>query len=119
MAGISAEQIADLAIPCEVQIAPDGRRVIYRLRPLSKKDEHMSSALWLADLDSGQAPRQFTAGEAEDREPQWSPDGRQIAFLSDRAQRGTAQLYLIDATGGEARALTSREHKPEPIRRHW
>jgi dipeptidyl aminopeptidase/acylaminoacyl peptidase len=112
MAGISAEQIADLAIPCEAQIAPDGRRVAYRLRPLSKKDEHMSSALWIADLDdSGQAPRQFTAGEAEDSTPQWSPDGRQIAFLSDRARRSTAQLYLIDASGGEARALTSREHK--------
>jgi dipeptidyl aminopeptidase/acylaminoacyl peptidase len=113
---LTPETIASLCWPEDLQLAPDGRAVVYRLRPSGKKAEHPDSALWIASLDdthssASHTARQFTSGTAEDRAPKWSPDGRQIAFLSDRAKRGTAQLYLIAADGGEARALTNAEHK--------
>ena len=59
------------------------------------------------DTDGSRAPRQFTAGTANDHSPRWSPDGANIAFLSDRAQGGTDAHYLIAADGGEAHPLTS------------
>lgn len=43
-------------------------------------------------------------GDAHDREAAWSPDGKQVAFVSDRS--GEEQLYLVAHDGGEARALT-------------
>jgi dipeptidyl aminopeptidase/acylaminoacyl peptidase len=113
---LTPEMIADMCWPEDLQVSPDGRTAVYRLRPSGKKDEHPVSALWISSADDApagpaHAARQFTAGAAEDRAPRWSPDGGQIAFLSDRTKRGTAQLYLIPADGGEARPLTSVEHK--------
>ncbi len=110
MPDLTAEQITDLTLPQAPQISPDGRFVTYTLAGMSKRDEFETSTLWMAATDDSEAPWQFTAGTAHDHSPRWSPDGSQLAFLSDRAKRGTDQLYLISAVGGEARALTDTEH---------
>jgi dipeptidyl aminopeptidase/acylaminoacyl peptidase len=111
MTELTAETIVDLQRPDDVQIAPSGQQVVYTLVAYSKKAEHATSSLWLADTSEVRNTRQFTSGEAEDTHPRWSPDGQQIAFLSDRAKRGTTQLYAIAANGGEARSLTSSKNK--------
>ena len=111
MPELTPEMIVDLADPGEPDISPDGRLIVYTLVPNSKKEEHGTSALWLATVDGSHPARQFTAGTAEDHSPRWSPDGSQIAFLSDRATRGIAQLYAIASDGGEARALTDSKNK--------
>ncbi len=113
MTELTAEMIADMTIPYELQISPDGKHIVYTLRPFSKKEEHASSALWVATTDGSRPARQFTSDEAGNTHPRWSPDGSQIAFLSDRARRGTAQLYVIAVDGGEARALTPTDNKKE------
>ena len=56
------------------------------------------SALWMLDTAGGDA-RQFTGGRKQDSSPRWSPDGRHIAFLSDRS--GTRQLWVMPSDGGE------------------
>ncbi len=99
MTELTAEMIVDFAVPQELDISPDGTRVAYALSPNSKKEEHASSSLWVATTDGSRAARQFTRGDVEDHKPKWSPDGSQIAFLSDRDKRGTAQLYLIARCG--------------------
>src|SRR5207253_9703146 len=48
---------------------------------------------------------QLTSGEKHDSAPRWSPDGRTLAFLSDRS--GTTQIYLLPMSGGEARQLSN------------
>ena len=86
------------------QISPDGRAVAFTYGPLTKEKDHpRQSAIWLAD-ESG--ARQFTASPSSDTAPRWSPDGRRLAFISDRVKEGKGQLYLLDLTGGEARQLT-------------
>lgn len=114
-AALTAEMIADIRIPKDVQLAPDGRMMVYVLTPSSKSDEYATSALWLAWADNAHPPRQFTSGTAHDHHPRWSPDGSQIAFLSDRAEAGVDQLYIIPVNGGEAQALTTTKHK-KPVR---
>lgn len=111
MPELTAELIVDLALPQDVQIAPDGKQVAYTVTLASKKEEHERSAIWIASTDGAREARQFTSGETHDQHPRWSPDGAHLAFLSDRATRGTAQLYLIATDGGEALALTSIRNK--------
>jgi dipeptidyl aminopeptidase/acylaminoacyl peptidase len=66
--------------------------------------DHYTCTLWTFSLD-GRESRQLTQGPKVDDTPRWSPDGRQVAFLSDR-DGGSAQLYVISLDGGEARRLT-------------
>ncbi len=84
--------------------SPDGTALCYvRATPDATKNT-TKRVLWLR-TESGLNKR-FSAGTAVDRTPRWSPDGRQIAFLSSRGGDGM-QLYLIDRDGGEADLLVS------------
>src|SRR6266704_3675729 len=111
MTELTAEMVVDFAVLQELDISPDGTRVVYTFAPNSKKEEHASSSLWIATTNGSRTARQFTRGDVEDHKPKWSPDGSQIAFLSDRDKRGTAQLYLIASDGGEARPLMPKTNK--------
>ena len=51
-----------------------------------------------------QGLRRLTDGPGNDMKPAWSPDGRQVAFFSDRD--GNDEIYVIDADGGNLRRLT-------------
>jgi dipeptidyl aminopeptidase/acylaminoacyl peptidase len=98
------------------QISPDGTRVVYVQKVVDRDADTYRSHLWIVPSGGGPA-KQFTAGSHQDSLPRWSPDGRWIAFLSDRAapsgEGGKAkQIYVIAADGGEARALTSGDHNP-------
>src|ERR1044071_5751120 len=86
------------------QVSPDGSWVAYVVTKADKAENRTDSDIWLAAL-SGGPPRQLTASPKHDRHPRWSPDGKWIAFESNRG--GAFQLYLIPADGGEARQLTT------------
>jgi dipeptidyl aminopeptidase/acylaminoacyl peptidase len=57
----------------------------------------------------GGEPVRFTYNEKSDRSPEWSPDGKHVAFLSQRGESGQTQIYLIPVAGGEAMQLTRSE----------
>lgn len=87
------------------QFSPDGQRVAFVVTTLSEeKDEYLSS-IWLVSCAGGE-PKRFTTGPARDTTPRWSPDGSQLAFLSDRQRKRGAQLYIMPTDGGEATPLT-------------
>ena len=106
---ITAEDLYQLNTIAEVRISPDGRNVLYTVQRVDRKPEKKYTNLWVVPIVNG-APHQFTTGNQHDNSGRWSPDGRQIAFLSDRADKEKpAQIYLIPFTGGEAKRLTNIE----------
>ncbi|MEW5986258.1 MAG: S9 family peptidase [Chloroflexota bacterium] len=102
---ITAEDLYAFQLVSDCQLAPDGRHVVYVQQRVEKEKEKKYSHLWVAPTGGG-AARQFTVGDHSDYQPRWSPDGRQIAFLSNRGDEEQPQLYLIPFDGGEARRLT-------------
>ncbi|HZU75481.1 MAG TPA: S9 family peptidase, partial [Dehalococcoidia bacterium] len=90
----------------DAQVAPDGTRVAFVVTTLEEEKDRYRAAIWLVPCDGSAPARQFTAGEGRDTAPRWSPDGRSLAFLSDRDGE-KAQIHVIAVDGGEARRLTS------------
>ncbi len=100
---IQKEDLFELRFLNGGALSPDGERVAYCVNKIDAEADKEFSAIYLLDIASGET-RQMTNGRALDRQPQWSPDGRSLAFISDR--RGKAQLQLLPVDGGEARELT-------------
>ncbi|MBE0698344.1 MAG: PD40 domain-containing protein, partial [Anaerolineaceae bacterium] len=104
---ITAEDLYQFNQISGLRISPDGKSVVYAVHRVDAKTEKKYSNLWIAAADGQSSPRQFTYGDQNDTSPRWSPDGQQIAFLSNRGDKEKpAQLYLIPFQGGEARPLT-------------
>jgi dipeptidyl aminopeptidase/acylaminoacyl peptidase len=98
------DDLLALRIASDPQISPDGSLIAFTVLECDGEKNTTSSALWLIGSAGGKAPWQITSGEHHDMMPRWSPDGRTLAFLSDRA--GTVQVYLLPMDGGEARQLS-------------
>lgn len=91
----------------EPQVAPDGSRVIYTLFSADEESLQTSSQLWICGIDGGAthpAPRRLTWTGAHNSGGRWSPDGRCIAFISDRVPK--SGIFVLPADGGEAREIT-------------
>lgn len=86
------------------QVSPDGKWIAYVVSVTYLDKNRSNSDIWLTPSEGGEA-RQLTTSEKRDDTPRWSPDGKQIAFISARG--GDPQIYLIDVSGGEAHPLTS------------
>jgi dipeptidyl aminopeptidase/acylaminoacyl peptidase len=86
------------------QLSPDGRRIAFVVTDVRKAENALPSSIWLVPAEGGE-PRQLTRTARHDTHPRWSPDGRWIAFESDRD--GSHQIWLIPLDGGESRRVTS------------
>ena len=85
------------------KISPDGKKMVYGVSRLDVEKDQEFANLWLLDLETYYI-RQLTFGDWSDSQPDWSPDGKRIAFLSTRS--GKAQIYVLRLEGGEAQELT-------------
>src|SRR6266568_4582402 len=89
------------------QISPDGKWVACTVGYGDFKQDAFVTQIWLADSTSGRS-FQLTRGDKSSTNPRWSPDGKWLAFLSNRLEDKN-QIFAIDTSGGEAQQLTKSE----------
>ena len=82
------------------QLSPDGKRVSFL------SDRSGEYEVWSADLDGANAI-QLTALAANPGFPRWSPDGNLIAFHSNTEEGPAGDVFVVPASGGKPRKLTS------------
>jgi len=97
------------------KISPDGMRVVYEIQKTNWEENAFERNLWIADIPASES-HALTSAKKSSTNAAWSPDGKWIAFLSDRPGQitgtpdGKKQLYVISADGGEAQQLTKVEN---------
>ena len=82
----------------DVALSPDGSTVVYSRRVIA--DNAYRTHLWIVPWSGGDA-RQLTHAAVNDTRPVFSPDGRSLAFISDRG--GREQPWILPLDGGEPR----------------
>jgi len=100
------DDLFQFALPGDPQLSPDGRTVVFVVQTFDREQNTRETRLFTVSADGRGQPRPLTAGP-KDRLPRWSPDGRRLAFVSERS--GKPQLYILDREGGEAWVLPTRQ----------
>jgi serine/threonine-protein kinase len=89
------------------RLSPDGLRIA-----LDARDQE--NDIWLFEIARGGLTR-FTLSPGADQTPVWTPDGRRIAFASDRDHAGTTNLYIAAAdNSGQPTRLTTNDNSQYP-----
>jgi len=98
----------------DAAISPDGRRIaVVVSRTDLKKDDYVGQIV-LVDVPSGKQ-RVLTHGRDEAEDPQWSPDGAQLAFVDVAGEGKSAapQVWTMPMNGGDAETVTHAKNGVE------
>ena len=99
---LTPEASLNLRAISDLQYSPDGKRLAFVVTEPAK-GQGRKRHIWIHEAGE-EGSRQFTYSEKSESGPRWSPDGKTLAFLSDRGE--AQQIYLMRADGGEGVALT-------------
>ena len=89
-----------------LRFSPDGKLVALEVRE-PVQGANANSHVWVLKVQTGEL-RQWTSSAKSETNPQWSPDGRYLSFLSNRDEN--RQIYWMRADGGEAERLTEAKN---------
>ena len=100
---LTPEASLNLRTIADLQFSPDGAKLAFVVTEPPKGTTRLRH-IWVWDKQSGSV-RQFTYSAKTESNPRWSPDGKQLAFLSNRDD-DQQQIFLMRVQGGEGAALT-------------
>ncbi|MFG6121172.1 MULTISPECIES: S9 family peptidase [Thalassobacillus] len=101
---VTKEDIFNIQSITDPKWSPDGKGIIFVKTHMEKDKDKYISNLFYYDNTSEQV-NQWTYGEQKDIQPQWSPKGDYLAFLSTRNK--ASQLFVLPLAGGEAKQITT------------
>jgi dipeptidyl aminopeptidase/acylaminoacyl peptidase len=103
---LAADDFYRLQRVSDPHLSPDGAWIVYTVTRAVREGDKQDQDIWLVRWN-GEDDIQLTNTSFGEHTPRWSPDGKSIAFLTDRGG-GTAgdQIWLLNRAGGEAKQLS-------------
>lgn len=96
--------------------SPDGKYIAFTSNRTPDPDRNTNTDIWIIEAKPKSKPRQLTTWPDFDRSPQWSPDGKSIAYLRSISPEGDVydepHLAVVSAEGGEPTILTKTLDRP-------
>ncbi len=108
-----SSDLFDLQYASEVQISPDGNRVVYVRSINDIMTDRTRTNLWMVDADGGNH-RPLLSGRDSYSSPRFSPDGERLAYVADDG-KGKPQLFVRWLDSGETAMITSLTESPSSI----
>jgi dipeptidyl aminopeptidase/acylaminoacyl peptidase len=100
----TVETLLKIARISDPALSPDGRLVAFTVQTPDLDKNTKPEQIWVVPVDGLAPARQLTQEGSVNERPRWSPDSRQIYFVSNRG--GTQQIWLMDADGSHPRQIT-------------
>src|SRR5437879_737501 len=88
----------------EPRISPDGKQVMFTRTTTALDSGRRNADIWSVPADGSAPSKELIGGDKTENSPRFTPDGRHIAFISNRD--GAAQVYLANAGGGGVKQVT-------------
>jgi len=94
------------------QLSPDGSQVVFVRTTTDPKSGDRDADIWQVPADGSSPAKELIGGNKTENTPRFSPDGKNIAFISTRD--GAPQVFLADARGGSIKRITNLSMGVQP-----
>lgn len=97
--GFTVEDLVNMERVGSPAVSPDATRVIYTVRSTDMEKNRGNTQLWMIDLRAAKpTPQRLTDHASSSADPEWSPSGDAVYFLSARS--GSSQVWRQPVAGG-------------------
>ena len=101
----------------DIEWHPDGSKIAFVSNQTEDPDKNSNSDIWIIDAKAGSQPKRLTTWAGSDNSPQWSPDGKSLAYLRSTSDENYIMydqpvLCVANAAGGEPRLLSKSLDRP-------